>query len=468
LSTLSVELADAPPGNNSRERVSKWLQQHYFEIADAEQKYSVDRRAIAGAIAWEALENKWRTTMFGIARFVGPGKVHFKEYYLLKEGNPVARQVEMMRGYLGGGILSMQERRKKLEEPKTSITYIAAIMKAYADQASDAGRNISDPAILATFFNGVKDRETGKQVELSIFGEEERLKMVAFEYIERRGGPNANLQPGPMGVWINNNMAFLEAAVGRPGEAGFSIVRDDRSDAVNSFVSTDTISLHVELSAAISPDLANTTSWKVIGMSLDSGNGMPSQLLDSRTFSFKPNPMNRPTTGSRQPNDPIKYDVEATIQGNIAKFSLVQDERDIIRQEYIDFGAPQIPSRDNLITPANTSLNTGNYTLILDEGMLAVLKDVTQRYNRLNTGMISISSAYRNPRRNIEVGSLHPITSKHVWGSALDLVVSPANASTWQHLHQAGSEGGYTSICQSGNQNVDCSDPTVDHVVIQW
>ena len=41
----------------SEARVFLWLQEHASEIMAAETRFRVDRRAIAGAIAWEALEN---------------------------------------------------------------------------------------------------------------------------------------------------------------------------------------------------------------------------------------------------------------------------------------------------------------------------------------------------------------------------------------------------------------------------
>ena len=40
-------------------RVLAWLRKYSLQIAAAEQRWRVDRRAIAGAIAWEALEN-WK------------------------------------------------------------------------------------------------------------------------------------------------------------------------------------------------------------------------------------------------------------------------------------------------------------------------------------------------------------------------------------------------------------------------
>jgi hypothetical protein len=78
---VSFELEDAPfvctitslPQISLDEmRVLAWLRQHKFEIIAAEAQFHVDRRAIAGAIAWEALKNVHSFS----ARAGGPGKPH--------------------------------------------------------------------------------------------------------------------------------------------------------------------------------------------------------------------------------------------------------------------------------------------------------------------------------------------------------------------------------------------------------
>src|SRR4051812_24709367 len=56
----------------AEEQVFACLHAHRADIVEAEQRFQVSRVAIAGAIAWEMLENA-RT---GSARSVGFGKVH--------------------------------------------------------------------------------------------------------------------------------------------------------------------------------------------------------------------------------------------------------------------------------------------------------------------------------------------------------------------------------------------------------
>ncbi len=96
---LSYELADAPISSDPKVRVERWLRSHRPEIEAAETRFKVDRRAIAGAIAWEAIENvrgAWTPSS------VGTGKVDI--YKDLAKGNffdedTVAKQVEDT-GYL--------------------------------------------------------------------------------------------------------------------------------------------------------------------------------------------------------------------------------------------------------------------------------------------------------------------------------------------------------------------------------
>lgn len=63
--------------------VLSWLQHYAPDIIAAEKLWHVDRRAIAGAIAWEALQNPdsfIKLSLFG----AGPGKVH-AVYYSVKQ-----------------------------------------------------------------------------------------------------------------------------------------------------------------------------------------------------------------------------------------------------------------------------------------------------------------------------------------------------------------------------------------------
>jgi hypothetical protein len=199
----------APDGLTAAEQaVFNWLTNHSADILAAENQWQVDRRAIAGAIAWEGLENVNYVTsiLIGCGRSSGPGKVHYKANRLFGEGRPIAKQVEE-RGYLAPR--TVRSRRRVLRAPEGAITYIAAIMCAYADIADRcgfAGLRFRDDLILVQPYQGV--RLVDRLDELESW-------RTALERHRRRG---TNLAPdNPMYHWVNEprNLRFLEAAVGR-------------------------------------------------------------------------------------------------------------------------------------------------------------------------------------------------------------------------------------------------------------
>jgi hypothetical protein len=241
-----------------------------------------------------------------------------------------------------------------------------------------------------------------------------------------------------------------------------------------SFISTDTITLTATVSSASGgPAPSAPINWTVTGVSADAGNGNPHTAKNKTQFSFKPNPSKRPKTGSRSPNDPIEYRVDADAGGGSSSFSLIQDETDIIRQEYIDLGPVTPPARTDIVTPTIATYNTGNYSLIVDGGMDNALTSTETEFQTLTpkgsvAPAISVSSGYRNPRRNVAAGSQFPVGSRHVWGKALDLTVPGANATLWARLRLAGTNAGNSSICEVGPTQVPCDDASVNHVHIQW
>ena len=197
LAAVSVELPGAPGGPTPEARVAGWLRKHQPTIARTETSYSVDRRAIAGAIAWEALENPRAWFGFGFARFRGPGKVHYKEGHIF-EGEPVAKQVEEA-GYLPK--VTKEERERLLSTATASIAYIGAIMKAFADVAASAGYYLNcDPPMLTTFYNA-----------WDLNG--------ATELFKKKKAPDKLTANDQMGQWVEKNEPYLVGAVGRPAGA---------------------------------------------------------------------------------------------------------------------------------------------------------------------------------------------------------------------------------------------------------
>ena len=189
---LSFELQDAPISSDPKKRAARWLMAHRAEIESAELRFRVDRRAIAGAIAWEAIENvraAWTPSS------VGPGKVHIHTHRIAGE-NTVAKQVED-RHYLPPK--SFDDRKKLLATAEGSITYIGAIMRAGADIAKAKGLDIADDPLVLTWFYNSKD----------LPGWEEHLN-------KRAAGTAFKTVDNPMSKWVQDNMAALEAAVGTP------------------------------------------------------------------------------------------------------------------------------------------------------------------------------------------------------------------------------------------------------------
>jgi len=215
---LSPELADAPPGATSKERVSRWLIAYRPQIAEAESIYGVDRRAIAGAIAWEALENA--PTYPGWMNFLArpapnaPGKLHpasVRGARFINEllgsslaDNTVVTEVEK-RGLLPRR--TFEERLRLLESPLWAIRYVAAIMRGYADVARDAGYpGVNQmPDILATFYVGAKDAGTLNAAEKSLPAKKARGETL--------------MRGDTMGQWVFDNLPYLEDAIGAPPSA---------------------------------------------------------------------------------------------------------------------------------------------------------------------------------------------------------------------------------------------------------
>ena len=192
---LSYELADAPCANDVYTRVQLWFQLNLHYIEEAETRFSIDRRAIAGAIAWEAIENVRGSWTFSS---VGPGKVHTKRhFYSQSHSGTVADQVEDA-GYLPKQ--SEENRDKLLAQTPGAIIYIAAIMKAGADIAYKEGNfDISkDPVVLSWFYNS---KDLPGWTELI----KNKTPVSPFVTDENK-----------MSSWVKDNLAFLEKAVGKP------------------------------------------------------------------------------------------------------------------------------------------------------------------------------------------------------------------------------------------------------------
>jgi len=275
---------------------------------------------------------------------------------------------------------------------------------------------------------------------------------------------------------------------GAPPPAPAALVITRTGGVAATFISKDKITLTTSAPApATGP--APKIKWTVNSVSANSGKGRP-HTGKGTSFTFKPNPAGRPTSGSRAPNPPIKYRVDAEAGAAKGSLDLEQDETDLIRQEYVDYGV-RVPDRTSVVSPSLATFNTGNYSLIVDGGLGTKLTTTETEFATLTQAAapappappaggapatppapvpvpaITVSSAFRNPQRNKAVGSVFP-GSRHVAGKALDLKVAGANATLWARLRRAGGAAAASSICEIGPTAVQCNNPGVDHVHIQW
>ena len=159
---VSAELKDAPayrpeltPTSKlnlqpNEVRVVLWLRRYRRYLREYAKRFTVTPVAIAGAIAWEALENP----MFFTVSSVGPGKIHTRTspIPLLGSDRTLARQIEEA-NYLPKQ--SEAGRERLLKSPQGAILYVAAMMGAAADIAKTAGFEIRfNPGVLTTFYQG--------------------------------------------------------------------------------------------------------------------------------------------------------------------------------------------------------------------------------------------------------------------------------------------------------------------------
>lgn len=99
-----------------------------------------------------------------------------------------------------------------------------------------------------------------------------------------------------------------------------------------------------------------------------------SAILEGKEITFRGSSAQR-RDGSRQPNPPLEYEViaSATVEGRTLEARpppgtfIRQNEPDIVRQEYVDYGTRFQPGLNHVSAPKSELLNTGNYSLIVEE-----------------------------------------------------------------------------------------------------
>lgn len=152
-------------------------------IARAARKWNVDPLGVIGAIVWEAFVNPRWTLLRGS----GFGKMHYREWWILFEGEPLAKQLEDV-GYLTP--LTMEQRRWELVKPDVAVTYITVAMHAFSVLAEKYGHSIRNrPEILCTAYN--------------------RFKLDTWDEHLAEKPKGEPLRPGDMGEWVENNLGLL-------------------------------------------------------------------------------------------------------------------------------------------------------------------------------------------------------------------------------------------------------------------
>lgn len=252
----------------------------------------------------------------------------------------------------------------------------------------------------------------------------------------------------------------------------FSIEREDgATDGRHSFVSTDFIRLRVGIPGVTveQSKWANLASWEVRGLGPLSGSGVPDRLEHRVAFGFQPSPRTRPTSGSTSRNQPVQYTVSASFGTAVQYFLLIQDEVDLLRQEYIDHNVGVVPSREDCVVyPIDNSFNTGNYNLVVDCGMRAAFDKVAHEFGKDNNDGVVVVAGFRSPQRNKASGDVHP-NNRHILGRALDLAPSDSRAGSMQALYRACIRAGYHTFCEaSPGRRVPPRSRNAKYVHIDW
>jgi hypothetical protein len=191
------EIAFLNDQDDDRRAVLGWLIDYRDEIVAQETVRGIDRRAIAGAIAWEALVNvqSWWTPSRAAG---GPGKVHSHTNFGPDRRVAAPEEVEIR------GLIPRRDdkiREELLRTPIGAIDYIGAIMQAMAQDAESQGFDIwRDPAVLTWGYR-------------SKYVDDFRSHM---ERKAREGSTTFDTSSDDMAAWVTGNLHYLELAVGKP------------------------------------------------------------------------------------------------------------------------------------------------------------------------------------------------------------------------------------------------------------
>jgi hypothetical protein len=186
----SYELDDdaPPPDREPRAAVAFWLRNHSIEIAEVERASHVSRIAIAGVIAYEALENPQLATI----KSEGVGKMHL----IAEPGEITWAEAVEAAGKMPK--LSQEERFQRFRDSRVATKYIGAALDLIAEDAEKRGWNLrGSPAVLGQIYHSWTPDQWSKHISAKPVNQ-------PFE-----------ITPGTMGEWIGINQQYLEKAVGK-------------------------------------------------------------------------------------------------------------------------------------------------------------------------------------------------------------------------------------------------------------
>lgn len=258
------------------------------------------------------------------------------------------------------------------------------------------------------------------------------------------------------------------------------------------FLSTSTISG----SAAATPSgYSSGIQWTIVPTIGGTQNLVPSNGMGP-SISFRPSVIHPPygQGGSLSQSPPLSYAMRAARCQSLTTNTITQDQRDKIRQEYVNHSIT-IPDRAAITTVVATAhfsvseISQSAYTLIVTNAGTYSNPGALGEAGRTayNTGLrtalanpnfpdqgIGMSSGWRNPERNEAIGSTQ-VASVHQYGGAADLQILSStitasgltSAQVWQILADAG-DAVASGFCERGALQVACNDPLgVTHVHVQ-
>ncbi len=212
----------------------------------------------------------------------------------------------------------------------------------------------------------------------------------------------------------------------------------------------DTKSVKKNWSGSSPSEMAADTSFNVVG-SLKGPTVMGTRTVGGKTVPDAIGSTSCTPDASRSKRKPVhrggkkmKFKLKFTAQ-TVANqkvevvLELAADDKDQIRQEYVDYNKP-IPSRDEW--SQEDTYDFGHYKLMMNAGLGGYFQDWIDAMNKLRQDInaknvkkdpnatlledltkkdFTLNSGYRNPHHNYDHARAHTVLSSHMYGYALDV-----------------------------------------------